>query len=147
MPCAPTYMFNVAWFRSMYPSFDDATLFPDEILQSYWDTAGTIVTNTVYGFLAAQGGPIALNLLTAHLAAISMMIANGQDAVVLTGAGIDKINVSIEPPPLKTYFQYWLATTPYGQQLLAMMQVASTGGFYAPGGPGRAGFGVGTGRF
>lgn len=137
---AATYNYDDTLFRTQFPAFEDATAFPTPTLQMYWDSAGTIITNTTYGAIAQQGGPMALNLMTAHLAALSVMIANNELPAIPISAGIDKINITTEPPPLKTQFQYWLSTTPYGQQLLAMLQVASVGGLYVPGGLGKQGF-------
>lgn len=140
MTCPATYLYNDDTFRKMFRALDNAAIYPQVILQMYWDQAGTIISNTSYGFLAAQGGPMAMNLMTAHLAALSQMIANGEVPQIATGASIDKISVTLEAPPTKSMFDWWLATTPYGMQLLAMMGVASAGGFYTPGSIGRAGF-------
>ncbi|OWK47571.1 hypothetical protein FRUB_01270 [Fimbriiglobus ruber] len=43
----------------------------------------------------------------------------------MTGATIDKISVTLEPPPAPNAWQYWLQSSPYGQQLLALLQVVS----------------------
>ena len=84
--------------------------------------------------------------MTAHLLALSVMIASGNTPGVMVAATIDKISITLEPPPAPNAWQYWLQTTPYGQQLLALLQVASVGGFYAASGvPGRAGFWFGNG--
>lgn len=149
MPCpAPSYIFNVTQFRTMYPAFSNATTFPDETLQMYWDQVGGIIANTTYGFLPQQSGPMALYLLTAHLADIGNMILSGQTPTVTTAAGIDKISVTLLPPPAKDFFQFWLSSTPYGVQLLALLDAASVGGFYTPSGLGRLGFsGGGAGWF
>jgi hypothetical protein len=58
------------------------------------------------------------------------LIANGQTASIVTGSSIDKVSVNLLAPPVKNMFQYWLATTPYGQQVLAMARARFAGGFY-----------------
>lgn len=77
----------------------------------------------------------ALTLLTAHLAALGVLIAAGQVPGLVQTATVDKVSVSLTPPPILTQFQWWLSLTPYGQQLLALLQVASVGGIYIGGLP------------
>lgn len=140
MNCAATYTYNDADFREIFPALDNPTLYPAKILQMYWDQAGTIIKNTTYGFLAQQSGAMPMNLMTAHLAAIGRLIASGQSPSLPSAATIDKVSVTLVPPPTKDMFDWWLATTPYGQQLLAMLSMAAVGGLYAPGSLGRQGF-------
>ena len=137
----PAFYYNDADFRIQFPAFSNTTTYPQATLQNYFNIAGVYVHNSNYGFLAQDGATLySLYLLTAHLAAIQTMIANGQTPSITINAGIDKISVGIEPPPVKGMFQYWLATTPYGQQLTALLTVQSVGGFFTPGSLGRAGF-------
>lgn len=110
-------------------------------LQQYYNTAGLIVANTNYGYLACAGATqTCLYLLTAHLAAIGALIATGSDAGITVGATIDKISVQLQQVPLKNEWQYWLSETPYGKQLYAILQAQSVGGFYQRGSLGRSGF-------
>lgn len=140
MNCAPTYSYNDALFRQQFAEFDSATTYPETLLQNYWDQAGTIVANTTYGFLAQMGGPMALNLLTAHLAKLFTIIGAGETPGIVTSATIDRVSVTLEPPPAKSQFEWWLNQTPYGAQLLVMLNIAGNGGLYTPGSLGRAGF-------
>jgi hypothetical protein len=89
---------------------------------------------------------LALNLMTAHLVFLSDQVAAGETGGVVTGATIDKVSVTLEPPPSSNNWQYWLNQSPYGKQLLALLQVASVGGMYVSTAvPGRAGFWFGNG--
>lgn len=142
--------FNSAAFRALFPAFANTVTYPDIQVQVYWDTASAYVSNRTGGCytggmtLAQQ--TLALNQMTAHLVCLSALIASGNTPGITVGATIDKISVTLEPPPAPNQWQYWLQTTPYGQQLLALLQVASVGGFYASSGvPGRAGFQFGNG--
>lgn len=137
----PYFTFDVAAFRAEFTQFagnppSDATL------QSYFNTAGSYVTNSNYGWLNGIDRALALNLMTAHIAALMALAAapGGSTPGVVTGATIDKISVTLEPPPTKNGWQYWLAQTPYGQMLWALLTVKSTGGFFVGGSPTRAGF-------
>ena len=134
------YLYDDTAFRAMFPAFADSSTFSSALLQVYWNQGCAIIENNGYGYVSNRGGPLAMNLITAHLAALSVLIANGENPGVATGAGIDKINLTLMPPPLKTQFSYWLGTTPYGQQLMANLQAAGAGGGYVPGGMGRMGF-------
>ena len=141
---------NDAAFRALFPAFTNTAQYPVLTIQAYWDTATAYVNNRNGGCYA--GGmtlaqqTLALNQMTAHLLCLSGMIGSGNTPGVIIAATIDKVAVTMEPPPAPNQWQYWLQTTPYGQQLLALLQVASVGGFYAASGvPGRAGFWFGNG--
>ncbi len=133
------YTFDVTAFRIAFPAFADVTLFPTATLQMNWDAATCLMDNDDNGHWALHGECRfrGLNLLTAHLTALSVIIANGGGQVpgLVQSATIDKVTVSLTPPPIKTQWQWWLSLTPYGQQLLALLQVSSVGGFYVGGLP------------
>lgn len=63
-------------------------------------------------------------LLAAHLLALQNNINNGENTGGLqTGASIDKVSVSVAPPPFSDGFEYWLSQTIYGQTLLAFFDM------------------------
>lgn len=78
--------------------------------------------------------------MTAHLTALSDLAAQSQTPGYEQSATIDKVSVSLTPPPNKNQWQFWLNTTPYGMQLLALLQSKSAGGFYIGGLPETAAF-------
>ena len=136
--------FNEETFRALFPAFKDKADYPSAVLSMRWDTAGIYISNQSGGCFC--GGmdtaqrTYALNLMTAHLQALADAIASGNTPGILTSATIDKVTVTIEPPPAPNQWQYWLQTTPYGQQLLALLQRASVGGCYFGGRPELAAF-------
>lgn len=132
-----TFTFDVEEFRVFFPAFASETLFPDDTLQMYWDSATCLVENTQSGCLMLEGDCRfrALNLMTAHLTALSVLIAAGQTPGLVQSATVDKVSVSLTPPPIQSQWQWWLSLTPYGQQLLALLQVSSVGGVYIGGLP------------
>lgn len=140
MVCPAIITFDVLAFRAMYAAFANQGCFPDVMLAMYWDQATAYVSNKNYGWMRGVKRELAINLMTAHLVALSQLIANGENPGVVTGATIDKVSATLAPPPLKNQWQYWLSTTPYGAQLLALLQVSSVGGWYTGGSPTRAGF-------
>lgn len=137
---AAVITFDVTAFRAQCPAFADATLYSDAALQGYWDAAACHISTTDYGWLNGECRARALNLMTAHLAALSSLIASGQAPGVMQSASIDKVTISLTPPPLKSQWQWWLSATPYGAQLLALLQSKAVGGFYVGGAPERSAF-------
>lgn len=131
-----TITFDVTTFRAMFPAFAANPPYTDILLQMYYDTATAYVSDQtggcyIYRMSLAQQ-TFALNLMTAHLAYLNSIItANpGQNTGVTTGATIDKVSVQLMPPPASNQWQFWLNQSPYGQQLLALLQVVAVGGMY-----------------
>lgn len=127
-------IFNASDFRTLFPEFVCTPPIPDSTLQVYFDTAELYISNSGYhnriGGLNEKQRKQALYLMTAHLAQISRNIKDGSSTGVITQASVDKVSVTLAPPPAETQWQYWLQSTPYGQQLRALLSVASVGGYY-----------------
>jgi hypothetical protein len=142
--------YNDVAFRALFPAYANVSQYATVALQSYWNNATAYISNRNGGYytggMSLPQQTQALNLMTAHLVFLASLIASGNTPGVMTGATIDKISVTLEPPPSSNNWQYWLNQSPYGQQLLALLSVASVGGFYASSAvPGRAGFQFGNG--
>ena len=137
------HVLDLATFRLLFPMFADPVKFPDVYVQAQW-TAATVYLPEYDGCLL--NGPLlqqALNLMTAHLMLVNVMLAKGgatPQIGIRTQATIDKITVANMPPPVKNGWQYWLSTTPFGAQLWALLHKASAGGLYIGGRPERAAF-------
>lgn len=137
------HTFDVTTFRMLYPAFANPTTFPDNYLTAQFGQAKTYITPYDNAWTSGDLLQTALNLMTAHLVQINVILAaNGKTPTlgVLQSATIDKVTVSNVPPPIKNGWQYWLATTPYGQQLWALLKTAAGPGPYLGGLPERAGF-------
>jgi len=131
-----TIAFDPVIFRAQFPEFANETTYPDAMLQMYWDNATCYVDdNGSYGVLQGTCRRLALNYMTAHLLQIAAFIASGQTPAIVTNATVDKVSVTTTPPDNKNHWQYWLSTTGYGQQLLALLKAKSVGGFYIGGLP------------
>ncbi len=127
--------FDVADFRLQFPAFVDPELYSDATLQGYWDAAVFYISPENYGYLVDGARQRAINLMVAHLTYLSDLIISGQTPGFITGSTIDKISVTLTPPPAKTQWQWWLATSPYGIQLSALLSVVGVGGLYIGGAP------------
>lgn len=137
---AAVITFNVTAFRAMFPAFANAITYPDLRLQSYWDMGTCYISDLDYGWLQGACRTSALNLMCAHLVALSDIIASGETPGLVNSAGTDKVSVSLTPPPVKNQWQWWLNLTPYGAQLLALLTMQSAGGFYIGGLPEKSAF-------
>lgn len=130
---ATVFEFNVATFRAQFPAFASDTTYPTPLLQGYWDMAIEYISDVNYGYLRDGSRALALNLMTAHLAALFTLINAGETPGQIQGATVDKVSVTLTPPPNKNQFDWWLGLTSYGAQLLALLQMKSVGGFYITG--------------
>lgn len=128
------FVFDIPAFRLAYPAFANSVTYSDATLTAYWDSAACYISNEDYGYLNGLCRLKALNLMTAHLAAIATLIASSKTPGLVQAATIDKISVTLTPPPLANQWQWWLSLTPYGQQLFALLQVQLAGGYYIGGG-------------
>jgi len=131
-------IFNPVLFREQFPAFQCTPPISDDTLQSYFDTATLYINNRIGGCVrsvtTAQLQQL-LYLMTAHIAALNRFIATGQTVGIMVNATVDKVTVALEPPPATNQWQYWLQSTPYGQQLFALLQVIGIGGAYIGGNP------------
>lgn len=138
---------DIAAFRQAFPAFANVTAYPDATLDLRWGEAVVYLGDYDGCLLSGVGLQSALNYMTAHILASFAIIATGQTPGVRTDARIDKVAVSTAPPPIKSGWQYWLATTPYGLALWALLTAKSAGGYYVGGRPERAAFRTVLGRF
>lgn len=151
-PAILTY--DDALFRAQVPAFASLKLYPETVLQMFWDFAINYISDVGnFGTLQGPARQYAINFMMAHLIAQGNQTAVGQTPFVLSASTIDKVTVTAVPPPLKNQWQQWMQTTVYGQSLWALLQVTSVGGFYIGGYPtlaafrpyGNVGFGGGFG--
>lgn len=135
---------DIAQFRAQFPQFGSTDTISDATITAQFAAATCYISDQAggccFGGRSLAVRTQALYLMTAHLCAISLNIAMGTVAGVLTAATVDKTAITLAPPPLANQWQYWLQTTPYGQQLLALLQVAAVGGAYFGGRPELAAF-------
>jgi hypothetical protein len=137
---------DLATFRALFPEFADPAAYPDLALQTRWDNEATAyVSDANVGDLTDSKRAYAVQLMLAHLCRLSKLAsapsAGGAALTgVVVGATIDKVAVTLMPPPARDAWGHWLAQTPYGQQLSAYLSAQAVGGFYVGGNPERAAF-------
>ncbi|HGO5420117.1 TPA: DUF4054 domain-containing protein [Klebsiella oxytoca] len=133
------YIIDVSRFRKLFPAMTSETKYPPEVIEAQWFQAQCFISEgkTLRGACFEN----VLYLMTAHLVWSNWLISQGQTtANVVTGATISKVSVSMQPPPAKSAWQFWLSTTPYGLQLWALLNIKAAGGAYIGGLPERTGF-------
>lgn len=125
---------QIAAFRGAFPAFADPVLYPDARLQIQWEIGSC--------YIDARGCECRETmqyLMLAHLLQLSVIIGaggtNSGAAGVITMSKVDKVSVTLAPPPVTSGWDWWLAGTPYGMQLLALLSTCGVGGLYAGGLP------------
>lgn len=107
------------FFISQFPEFEGA-----KNIELYINRA--LLYISPYTGLCKDRKQYVVFLLTAHFMALQNNIDNGETSGGLqTGASIDKVSVSIAPPPFSDGFEYWLNQTIYGQTLLAFLDTVA----------------------
>ena len=133
-PAILTY--NDALFRQQIPEYADLIEYPPSVLQGWWNIAINYVSDVGnFGSLNGSSRQYAIDLMMAHLIYISILTAGGTVPYVLSASSIDKISITAVPPPLKNQWGWWMSISPYGQQLWALLQMKSVGGYYIGGFP------------
>lgn len=131
--------FDVAEFRASFPAFGDMLVYTDALLQGNFDSATVFVNpNTGSNWYIKFTDSVrkrCLYLMTAHLTQLGVQAAAGQTPGQVQSSTIDKVSVTLTPPPNVNQWQWWLGLTAYGQQLLALLKAKSAGGFYIGGLP------------
>lgn len=128
----PVLVFDYAEWVLEFPEFV-GVLEPQA--QRYWNRATNWVSNQNAGYLADASRQDALNLMTAHIAYCGQLLAAGETFTVTSAASVDKVSVTLDPPESINPFRYWLNTSPYGIELLSLLDDVSAGGFLAGGSP------------
>lgn len=131
---------NLTTFRAMFPQFA-AKL--DDVITLQFDLATSYVSADTYGDMSEAARTNALYLMTAHLLALADIIATGNYSGrpgIVTASSVGDVSVTLQPPPAGSQWRWWMNLTPYGAQLVALLDAQSAGGFYVGGLPERAAF-------
>lgn len=134
------FMLDIAKFRSLFVAYSDTVAYTDILITMNWDTATLYISNEDYGWLDGLSREHSIYLMTAHITALTDVINGGQIPSLVSASSIDKVSVTLTPPPLKNQFHWWLSTTAYGAQLLALLKIAAVGGMYVGGNAERSAF-------
>jgi len=128
-------LFDATLLRAQFPAFANTTTYPDALLEAYWDQATNFIDICDYGMLAGKSRVFAINMMACHLIKIAANMQRNKQGGFVSSSTIDKVSVQKLAPPVANQWQWWLNQTPYGQQLLALLQVHTVGGIYVGGAP------------
>lgn len=118
---------DITTFRSLFPAYASETDYTDATL-TQWYTIGKCYVKDNDCVLPEECRGQALMAMLAHLLYIQDQVKSGNQARVITSATEGKVSVSLAEPPSGSNFSYWLNCSPYGPQVLAMLEVAFAGG-------------------
>lgn len=130
---------DIAAFRANFSAYADETEYSDMKLLSLYEIGKCYIADNDCT-LAEKCREYALQLMLAHLLYIQDLITAGQPIRVITSASEKDVSVSLAEPPSASNWNHWLNISPYGMQVLSMLDVASVGGFYVGGSPEKRGF-------
>jgi hypothetical protein len=142
-----TPAYNDANFRLLFPAFSDPLKYPMAVLQANWTQASFYINIYTTINWSSDQLQLAVDLLAAHITASNDLVAAGVTQMLIVGATEGTVTVSGAPPPVASGFGWWLATTPYGARLRALLDVVASIGFYVGGMFPRAGFRNGWGNY
>ncbi len=133
------HTFDLPSFQAACPALASSDV---PTLTATFGTATVIMTPYDGCLLNGDALQLALNLMTGHLTQIAAMLVADPGAVVgpVQGATEGSVSLNLVPTPATDGWQYWLASTPYGQQLWALLMVKSAGGTFVGGSLERASF-------
>lgn len=136
----PSY--NDANFRTQFPAFANISAFPEAALSATWTTGTAYISPNANPGWTTNPTQLqrALDLMCAHLTQLAQQIANGQPMGIMTAATEGSVSITLQPPPVKSAFGYWLSTTPYGNELRMLLDIVASVGFYVGGSCERQGF-------
>lgn len=121
-------------FRQSMPQFSNETDYSNEIVNISIERAGYYINGGNCTCPCNWRG-YAYKLMVAHLLTLSTKAMNGDNSASgrITSTSIDKISVSLDTPQTKDDWAYWLSLTPYGLELLALLNSKAPAGIYSGG--------------
>lgn len=131
-------------FRAQFPEFADPVQYPAAMIDAYWDMATMFISDVecYWSMLKGKRLATALNMMTAHLMTLGRNAKGGggkapgsKQGGFTTSATVGEVSVAKLAPPAIDGWEWWLASTTYGQMLWALLQLLAVGGFSVGGLP------------
>ena len=134
-----TIELDIAQFRINFPEYASEAGYPDALLNSQYAIGKCYVADNDCT-LPEESREYALQLMLAHFLNIQDSIASGRPTQIVTSATEGSVSVSLAESPNSDTWSYWLSSSPYGLQMISMLDAASAGGFFVGGSEERRGF-------
>ncbi len=130
---------NIQTFRATFPLYADETEYPDVLLNAQYEIGKCYVADNDCT-MAESCREYALQAMLAHLLYIRDQVNSGNNIGVITSASEGEVSVSLATPVVDDEWHYWFNSSPFGRELIALLEVQSVGGFYVGGNPERRAF-------
>ncbi len=130
---------NIQTFRATFPLYADETTYPDTLLNAQYKIGKCYVADNDCT-MAENCREYALQAMLAHLLYIRDQVNSGNNIGVITSASEGEVSVSLATPVVDDEWHYWFNSSPFGRELIALLDVQSVGGFYVGGSPERRAF-------
>lgn len=126
---------TIAEFRYKFSAFSDTTKYSDSYVQMMLDTAQLYISPEENCLVDPEVQKQMIYLMTAHLLSINSALASGDMSAggQVASASVGGVSVSKAIPKNRTDFEYFLNSTGYGMQLLALLNLQSVVGIYIGG--------------
>lgn len=125
---------SVEEMRIFLRAFQDTAKYPQAMLEADIELALQYIHETDCCLLKGKTRRLAIYYMAAHIQTLQDKIASGDTSTgIQTSASIDKVSVSVAPPPYKDQYEYWLNQTPYGAMYLSLLNSVTGLGVYVGG--------------
>lgn len=127
---------SVSEFRTKFIIFSSSNKYPDDVIQNMLDTSKLYISPAKNCLVPEDVQKQMIYLLTAHMLEQQNQMLSGNGGVAglqLSSASVDGVSVGIAIPQSRSELDYWLNTTMYGRQLLALLSMLSGIGVYIGG--------------
>lgn len=123
---------SLAEFYTEYPEFNTEAY--TNICPTAFRQAKTYISIKNDGRLKDDKRVLAIYLLTAHISLLNYRNQTGQgQSGAVASASVGEVNISYVQIPNLDSWSYWLSLTPYGLELLALLETLSCVPFYIGG--------------
>lgn len=134
-----TIPLDIPAFRINFPAYADETKYPDVLLLAQYEIGKCYIADNDCTMPEACR-EYALQLMLAHLLYVRDLVNSGSNVGVIASASEDDVSVTLAQPNVDDTWTNWFVSSPYGKELLVMLDMQSAGGFYVGGMPERRGF-------
>lgn len=129
---------NITTFRVNFELYQDVSNYPDMLLNAQYEIGKCYIADNDCT-MPESCREYALQAMLAHLLYIRDQVNGGNNIGVITSASEGDVSVSLAQPVVDDNWTYWFNQSPYGKDILALLDQQSAGGMYIGGSQERRG--------